>query len=108
LFRVAFGLTVAVVAGVVVVVFGVVAFTVAGTARLAAGIVFIAAPPGLPDVGVVVAGVVAGSTVIGVGNGGSGLASTPAIISFRPASDPVWRYLYQVLSASIQPGLLAW
>ena len=45
------------------------------------------AAPGFPEVGVVDAGVVAGNVVIGVGNGGNGLDSTLAIISFRPASD---------------------
>ena len=32
-------------------------------------------------------GVAVGKVVIGVGNGGNGLLSTPAISSFRPASD---------------------
>ena len=42
---------------------------------------------GVPDVGLVdVAGAV-GSTVIGVGTGGSGFDITLAIISLRPASD---------------------
>jgi hypothetical protein len=42
---------------------------------------------GVPEVGLVdVAGAV-GSTVIGVGTGGSGFDITPAIISLRPASD---------------------
>ena len=44
-------------------------------------------PVELPELGVVdVAGAV-GSVVIGVGTGGSGFDITPAIISFRPASD---------------------
>ncbi len=42
---------------------------------------------GFPDVGVVAAGVAAGNIVIVVGNGGNGLDSTLAIISFKPASD---------------------
>ena len=57
---------------------------------------------GFPEVGVVAAGVVAGNVVIGVGNGGSGLDSTLAIISFKPVSDWLCRNLYQVLAASSQ------
>ncbi len=60
------------------------------------------AAPGVPEVGVVAAGVVAGKVVIGVGNGGSGLDSTLAIISFKPVSDWLCRNLYQVLAASSQ------
>ena len=62
--------------------------------------------PGVPEVGVVAAGA-AGSVVIGVGNGGNGLDNTLAIISFKPASDALCLYLYQVLNASSQSFLFA-
>ena len=93
----------------------VVVFVAAGTtdvgaalAGLVAAGTLVAAPlaPGVPDVGVVAAGVAAGNVVIGVGSGGSGLDNTVAIISLRPASDELWRYLYQVLNASSQSFLL--
>ena len=61
----------------------------------------------LPGTGVLdVVGVTAGSVVNGVGSGGNGLAITPAIRSVRPASDPLLRYLYQVVSVSIQAVFL--
>ena len=52
-------------------------------------------------------GVAAGNVVIGVGKAGSGLASMPAIISFRPVSELSWRYLYHWLKLSIHSFLAA-
>ena len=60
----------------------------------------------VPEVGELV-GVAAGSAVIGVGNGGSGLERMLAIISVMPASDWLCRYLYQVPRLSIQVVLFA-
>lgn len=78
----------------VVVVFGVVVsddeaagavvlFVAGGTAAEVEPALLVLPVPGV----VVVAGVVTGSVVIGVGSGGNGLDITLAIISFRPASD---------------------
>ena len=64
---------------------------------------FVVFDPGVVDV----AGVAAGSVVNGVGSGGNGFDMTPAIRSVRPASDPLFRYLYQVVKVSIQAFLLA-
>jgi ribosomal protein L4 len=46
------------------------------------------------------AGVEAGSTVIGDGSGGNGLARTPAINSFMPVSELLLRYFHQVARLS--------
>ena len=104
-----FGLVVvAVVAGAVVVFVVVVTAAFAGLAPAGAAVAppeFAPTAPGDPVVGVA-AGVEAGKVVIGVGNGGKGLDSTLAIISFKPASEALCRYLYQVLNASSQSFLL--
>ena len=63
--------------------------------------------PGVPVVGVAAGVEAGGKVVIGVGNGGKGLDSTLAIISFKPASDELCRNLYQVLKASSHSFLLA-
>ena len=100
---------VAVVAGAVVVFVVVVTAAVAGFApagKAVAPLVLAPTTPGVPEVGVA-AGVEAGNVVIGVGNGGKGLDSTLAIISFKPASEALCRYLYQVLNASNQSFLFA-
>jgi hypothetical protein len=47
----------------------------------------------MPDAGVVALGVAVGRLVKGVGSGGKGFDMIPAIISFRPASDWLWRNL---------------
>ena len=91
---------VVVAAGVVVVV---VPFGVAVRAGEAAGtvVLFVAGGTAAPDVEVepvllpvvVVAGVVAGKVVNGVGTGGNGFDITLAIISVNPASELLWRNL---------------
>ena len=60
-----------------------------------------------PLAGVDVVGVAAGRVVNGVGSGGNGLVITLAIRSVSPTSDWLCRYLYQVVSVSIQAFLLA-
>lgn len=67
----------------------VVLFVAGGTAAKVEPVLLV-----LPVAGVVVvAGVVTGSVVIGVGTGGNGFESTLAISSFSPASDLLWRNL---------------
>ena len=72
--------------GVAVVVVVVAGFAGAVVPVVAAGEVPCPAAEFAPVAGVAL-GVAAGNVVIGVGNGGNGLLSTPAISSFRPASD---------------------
>ena len=48
-----------------------------------------------------------GSVVRGVGSGGSGFDRMLPIISFKPASESLWRNLYQPVKVSIQPFLFA-
>lgn len=73
-------------------------------AAVAAGVVgtAVVVVVGVPDAGALVVAGEAGNVVTGVGSGGNGLDKTLAINSFRPASDWLWRYLYQVLKPSIQ------
>ena len=82
---------------VAVVVFGAVVSGVAVVVVLVpgagVGVAVGAGPLMVAGVGVVVAAGAGGSVVIGVGTGGKGFDITPAIISFRPASDALWRYL---------------
>lgn len=89
---------------VVVVVFGAVAADAASVVDGAA-----AAPEEftVPVVGLEV-GAAAGRVVRGVGSSGNGFDITPAIISFKPASEFSWRYLYQVAKLSIHSFLFAW
>ena len=117
-FGLAAGLVVLAVAAEVVVVF-VVVVVAAGTGVVVVVVLFVARGaafagvaleplPMLPVAGVVVvAGVVTGSVVIGVGSGGNGLDITLAIRSFRPTSDWLCRYLYQVVTLSSHSFLLA-
>ena len=104
------------VSAVVVGGFGVV--VAAGTALGVVVVLFVAGatpvpgaavePAALVLVGVGVLDVVgAGSVVSGVGSGGNGFDITAAIRSVRPASDPLFRYLYQVVRVSSQAFLLA-
>ncbi len=65
----------------------------------------VAAAVMLPAGGVLVVEAEAGKLVSGVGSGGNGFDNTLAINSGRPASAPLWRYLYQVLRPSIQSFL---
>jgi hypothetical protein len=53
------------------------------------------------------AGVAAGSVVIGVGSGGNGFDKALAITSFKPASDWLCLNLYQVVKLSSHCTLLA-
>ena len=72
--------------------------------------VVVAEPVGLVPAGVGVAevvGVEAGNAVIGVGSGGSGVDITVAIRLGKPVSVFSWRYLYQVVSSSIDSFLVA-
>jgi hypothetical protein len=90
-------------AGSVVVVFGVVLAGCAGVEPVA-GLVPVALE--LPEVGVL-AGVEAGSVVIGVGSGGNGFDRMPAIIWSSPSRVSLLRNLYQVLRLSIHVFLAA-
>jgi hypothetical protein len=59
--------------------------------------------PGVPELlAGVAAGVEAGSTVIGVGSGGSGVCRTPATSWSMPVVVLLLRYLYQVVRLSFQ------
>lgn len=100
-------------AGLVVVVVEVLVAgeVLAGWAAPLAGAVVAGFAAGTPDADAVslgVPGVLAdtGKVVSGVGSFGKGFARMPAINSFRPASD-LLRYLYQLVSCSIQTFLFA-
>ncbi len=86
---VVFGVAVVVVFGAIVAAVGavvVVLFVAGGMTDPGATVVPVVLgllDPGMADV----VGVVAGSSVMGVGTGGNGLDITVAIISFKPASD---------------------
>ena len=60
-------------------------------------------PAGVP----VAAGVDGGSDVSGVGSGGNGFDSTPAINSFMPSVLSPFRYLYHCVRLSFQPVFAA-
>ena|SRR5215813_7000924 len=98
-FVVVFGL---VAGAVLLLTVGVVVVPVAGVPVVALGAAAEPVPLVLPLPEAGVPGVEAGRVVIGVGKGGSGVERTLAIISFKPASDWLWRYLYQVVRPSIQ------
>lgn len=93
-----------------VVVFGAVVLPAAGVAAGVAAPLVVAegvaegwvAP--VPEAGVAGA---AGKEVSGVGSGGNGFDRTAAIMSVKPASDWLWRYLYQVVNPSIHSVLPA-
>ena len=89
-----------------VVVFGAVEAGVTGLVGVAGAAAPLPEPVPVPVPGVViVVGVVAGRVVTGVGRGGNGLDITLAISSVMPASESLFRYLYQVERPSIQAGL---
>jgi hypothetical protein len=90
--------------GVVVVAAGLAGVVDVGDEFVAGAVLFPMFDPEaltVPDAGVPPVGVDAGSVVIGVGSGGRGFERIPAIISLRPVSVWLWRYLYQVLKLSI-------